>query len=193
MSSGTFAAFSKFLLNTSNSHNTKVVYFVEGHNFHVEWHCWFELQMGEKLKSMLLVIVNRHPENSQLGIQFVQKWLRKRPYAICESCRGSGDLQLCYSLLGPLLFNFLEICSVKQGCLRKFTSTRALERVGRADAARRPRRGSSGPGRRGRPRSVIPAPWTHPTCAAPPSSPTIFVPRAAHPVDERADPAAADH
>jgi hypothetical protein len=36
MSSGTFAAFSEFHLNTSNSTNTKVVYFVEGHNFHVE-------------------------------------------------------------------------------------------------------------------------------------------------------------
>jgi hypothetical protein len=50
----------------------------------------------------------------------VHNWLRKSPYALCESCRGSGDLQLCYSLLGPLLFNFLEICSVKQGHLEKF-------------------------------------------------------------------------
>jgi hypothetical protein len=147
MSSGTFDAFSKFPLNTSNSPNTKVVYFVKGHNFHVEWHCWFEVQMGEKLKSTLLVTVHQRPENSQLGNQFVQKWLRKRPYTLCESCRGSRDLQLCYSLLGPLLFNFLEICSVKQGCLRKFAGTGALECAGRADAARRPRRGSSGPGR----------------------------------------------
>jgi hypothetical protein len=30
-----FAAFSKFHLNTSKSLNVKVVYFVEGHNFHV--------------------------------------------------------------------------------------------------------------------------------------------------------------
>jgi hypothetical protein len=41
VSAGTFAAFSKFHLNTSNSPNTKVVYFVEGHNFHVEWHLRF--------------------------------------------------------------------------------------------------------------------------------------------------------
>jgi hypothetical protein len=50
MSAGTFAAFSEFSLNTSNSPNTKVVCFVEGHNFHVEWHCWFEVQIDEKGK-----------------------------------------------------------------------------------------------------------------------------------------------
>jgi hypothetical protein len=37
-----FATFSKFHLNTSKSPNVKVVYFVEGHNFHVEWHLRFE-------------------------------------------------------------------------------------------------------------------------------------------------------
>jgi hypothetical protein len=95
VSAGTFAVFSKFSLNTSNSPNAKVGYFVEGHNFHVEWHCWFEVQMGEKLKSTLLVTVHQRLENSQLGIQFVQKWLRKRPYALNQSCRGIGDLQLC--------------------------------------------------------------------------------------------------
>jgi hypothetical protein len=79
MSPGTFAAFSKFSLNTSNSPTTKVVYFVEGHNFHVEWHCWFEVQIGEKCKSTLEVIVHRRPEICHLGIQFVHKWLRKDP------------------------------------------------------------------------------------------------------------------
>jgi hypothetical protein len=54
MSPETFAAFSKFHLNTSKSPNVKVVYFVEGHNFHVEWHCWFEVQNGEKCRSMSL-------------------------------------------------------------------------------------------------------------------------------------------
>jgi hypothetical protein len=54
------------------------------------------------------------PKNSQLGIQIVHKWLRKRPYAFHESCRGLGDLQLCYSPLGPLLFKNLEIFAVEQ-------------------------------------------------------------------------------
>jgi hypothetical protein len=48
MSAGTFAAFSKFPLNTSNSPNTKVVCFVEGHNFHVEWNLKFGVEVCEK-------------------------------------------------------------------------------------------------------------------------------------------------
>jgi hypothetical protein len=93
MSARTFAAFSKFHLNTSNSPNTKVVCFVQGHNFHVEWHCWFEVQIGENFKSAVIVHWSR--EILQLGIQFVQKLLTKRLYALCESGRGLGDLQLC--------------------------------------------------------------------------------------------------
>jgi hypothetical protein len=54
MSSGTFATFSKFHLNTSKFPNVKVVYFVKGHNSHVEWYCWFEVQNGEKCRSMPL-------------------------------------------------------------------------------------------------------------------------------------------
>jgi hypothetical protein len=95
MSARTFAAFSKFSLNTSNSPNTKVVYFVEGHNFHVGWHCWFEVQIGENCKSTSAFTVHWSREILHLGIQFVQKWLRKRLYALCESGRGLEDLQLC--------------------------------------------------------------------------------------------------
>jgi hypothetical protein len=73
MSAGTFAAFSKFSLNTSNSPNTKVVCFVEGHNFHVEWHCWFEVQIGEKCKSTSAFTVHWSREILHLGIQIVQK------------------------------------------------------------------------------------------------------------------------
>jgi hypothetical protein len=95
VSAGTFAAFSKFHLNTSNSPNTKVVYFVEGHNFHVGWHCWFEVQIGEKCRSTPVGTIHWSREFLHIGIQFVQNWLRKRPYALCESGRGLGDLQLC--------------------------------------------------------------------------------------------------
>jgi hypothetical protein len=81
--------------------------------------------MREKAWSTLLDTVHWRPGNSHLGIQIVHNWLRKSPYALCESCRGSRDLQLCYSLLGPLLFNFLEFWSVKQGHLeKKFSGTR---------------------------------------------------------------------
>jgi hypothetical protein len=54
MSPGTFVSFSKFHLNTSKSPNVKVVYFVEGHNFHVERHLKFGVEMREKCKSTLL-------------------------------------------------------------------------------------------------------------------------------------------
>jgi hypothetical protein len=95
MSAGTFAAFSKFSLNTSNSPNTKVVYFVEGHDFHVEWHCWFGVEMGEKFKSTLVSTIHKSRDNLHFGIQFAQKLWRKRLDALCENGRGSVGLQLC--------------------------------------------------------------------------------------------------
>jgi hypothetical protein len=45
MSSGTFAAFSKFHLDTSKYTFMKVVQLVEGHNFHVDWHFKFEWKL----------------------------------------------------------------------------------------------------------------------------------------------------
>jgi hypothetical protein len=66
-----FAAFSKFYLNTSNSPNTKVVCFVEGHNFHVEWHCWFEVQIDEKGKSMSAFTVHEGRDFYQVSLQFM--------------------------------------------------------------------------------------------------------------------------
>jgi hypothetical protein len=71
MSAGTFAAFSKFSLNTSNSPNTKVVCFVEGHNFHVERHCWFEVQIDEKGKPMFAFTVHQGREFCQVSPQFM--------------------------------------------------------------------------------------------------------------------------
>jgi hypothetical protein len=85
MSPGTFAAFSKFHLNTSKSPNVKVVYFVEEHNFHVEWHLRFGVEMHEKAWSMLIVTIHRCPGNC---MQFVHNWLRKRPYAIVIVVEG---------------------------------------------------------------------------------------------------------
>jgi hypothetical protein len=83
VSVGTFAAFYKFHLNTSNFPNIKVVYIVEEHNFNVEWHLRFGVEMREKAWSTLAVTVHRRPENSQVGMQFVHNRLRKRPYALC--------------------------------------------------------------------------------------------------------------
>jgi hypothetical protein len=71
--------------------------------------------MGEKCMSTPRVTIHRHPENSQLGMRFVHNWLGKRPYTLCRSGRGIGDLQLCYSPLGPLQFKNLEKNPFKQG------------------------------------------------------------------------------
>jgi hypothetical protein len=108
MSPGTFATFSKFHLNTSNSPNTKVVYFVEGHNFHVEWHWRFGVEMRENAWSMPLGTIHWRPENNKLCLQFVQEWLRKTIYDLCKSCRGSTDLQLCYLAFEALQFKNFE-------------------------------------------------------------------------------------
>jgi hypothetical protein len=97
VSPGTFAAFSKFHLNTSNSPNIEVVQFDEGHNFHVEWHLRFGVEMRAKAWSMPLGTIHRRSEICKLSIQFVQKWLRKMLYALYKSCRGMQDQQLSYS------------------------------------------------------------------------------------------------
>jgi hypothetical protein len=54
--SRTFVAFSKFHLNTSKSPNIKVVQFLEGHNFHVGWHCKFGVENGEKLGQLHILL-----------------------------------------------------------------------------------------------------------------------------------------
>jgi hypothetical protein len=88
MSSGTFAAFSKFHLNTSKSPNMNVVQFFEGHNFHVEWHFKFWVEKDEKLGQLLAAPVHRNRVAFKVWQQFVQKPRRKTPYNICKSCRG---------------------------------------------------------------------------------------------------------
>jgi hypothetical protein len=79
-----------------------------GHNFHVEWHLIFGVEMREKAWLTPRVTIHQRPEICQLGMQFVHKWLRKRPYALYKSCRGLQDLQLSSSYLGALLFQNFE-------------------------------------------------------------------------------------
>jgi hypothetical protein len=69
--------------------------------------------MGEKCRSTPRVTIHKRPESSKLCLQIVHNRLRKRPYALCKSCRGSRDLQLWYSSVCPLQFNFLEKNRVK--------------------------------------------------------------------------------
>jgi hypothetical protein len=98
--------------------------------------------MREKAWSTLIATIHQRPEICHLGMHFVHKWVRKRPCALCKSCRGILDLQLSYLHLSALQFNFLELHSDKQSYLKIFEGTGYSE-------TRRPRR-----------RRAPPAPWS---------------------------------
>jgi hypothetical protein len=65
--------------------------------------------MGEKPWSMLHITIHQGHEICQVGMPFVHNLLIKTPICLLKSCRGSADLQLLYSNLGALQFNFLEL------------------------------------------------------------------------------------
>jgi hypothetical protein len=77
MSFGTFAMFSKFHLNTSKYPTTKIVQFVEGHNFHVDWHFKFREEIGEKLGQPPVPTVYQNRATFKVGKPFLQKTLEK--------------------------------------------------------------------------------------------------------------------
>jgi hypothetical protein len=81
MSSGTFAAFSKFHLNTSKSTNMKVVQFFEEHNFHVEWHFHFRVR-----QRLLFTETWRH---SKFGCNLCKIRWEKHPRAFVKYLEGS--------------------------------------------------------------------------------------------------------
>jgi hypothetical protein len=87
MSFWTFAAFSKFHLNTSKSTNMKFVLFVEEHNFHVDWHFQFWVEKGKKRGQLSASLVHRDTAAFKVLLQFMQNPLRKPPYGLCKSCR----------------------------------------------------------------------------------------------------------
>jgi hypothetical protein len=124
-----FAAFFKFHLNTSKSPNVKVVYFVEGHNFHVEWHCWFEVQIGEKCRSTPPGTVHWSRVFCKVPLHFMQNPLIKTLYALSRSCRGSRNLEFSYKSFGPLLLKNFEKRAVKQCYFDVFQSQSARARV----------------------------------------------------------------
>jgi hypothetical protein len=82
MSSKTFAALSKFHLNTSKSTFMKVVHLVEGHNFHVYWHFKFWEEKGEKLGQLAVPPVHWNMATFKVWPQFVQNPWRKTLYGL---------------------------------------------------------------------------------------------------------------
>jgi hypothetical protein len=87
MASGTFAAFSKIHLNTSKSTFMEVVHLVEGHNFHVERHLKFWVEIGEKLDRLTVPPVFQNRPAFNVGATFLQNPSRKTLDGLCESCR----------------------------------------------------------------------------------------------------------
>jgi hypothetical protein len=108
VSAGTFAAFSKFHLNTSNSPNTKVVCFVEGHNLHVQWHLKFGAEMCEKRKSTPANTIHWSRVFCKVPLHFMQNPLIKTLYGLCKNGRGSADLKLWYKLFVALQLRKIE-------------------------------------------------------------------------------------
>jgi hypothetical protein len=68
-------------------------------------------KLGQRLQS--LFIGGNWQENCKLGVQFMQNSLLKDPMSLCNSCRGTLDLQLYLFALGVLQFKKLEIFAVK--------------------------------------------------------------------------------
>jgi hypothetical protein len=66
----------------------KVVQFVEGHNFHVDWHFQFAVEISEKLGQLSASPVHRNVVAFKVWQQIVQNPLRKTPYGLCESGIG---------------------------------------------------------------------------------------------------------
>jgi hypothetical protein len=89
MSSGTFAAFSKFHLYTSKSPNIEVAQFFKGHNFHVGWHCKFGVEKSEKLGQLQPSTIHRKRVAFKVWSQFMQNPLLKHHRAILEVVEGN--------------------------------------------------------------------------------------------------------
>jgi hypothetical protein len=66
----------------------KVVHLVEGHNFHVDLHFKFWVEIGENLDRLTVPPVHRDRPTFNVGTTFLQNPLRKTLDGLCESCRG---------------------------------------------------------------------------------------------------------
>jgi hypothetical protein len=66
----------------------KVVYLVEGHNFHVDWYFKFGEEKLEKLAPRSASTVQEHRLTFKVGNCFLQILLRKTLYSLFENDRG---------------------------------------------------------------------------------------------------------
>jgi hypothetical protein len=66
----------------------KVVHLVEGHNFRVDWHFKFWVEISEKLDRLTAPPVYRNLAAFKVGTTFLQNPLRKHPRAFLEIVEG---------------------------------------------------------------------------------------------------------
>jgi hypothetical protein len=144
MSSGTFAAFSKFHLNTSKSTNTKVVQFVEGHNFHVDWISNFERKRVKNLVNWQYLLFTETWRHSMLASRFCKIRGEKHPRAFVKVVEGSEIYNFPIHHLMHFYSNFWSF--------------------------RRSNRGAVSQGRAGRHRTAPRRNVAHRACAAPTSA-----------------------
>jgi hypothetical protein len=67
----------------------KIVQFVGGHNFHVEWHFKFGVEKDEKLGQLPAAPVHRDMATFKVWLQFMQNPLRKHPRAFVKVVENS--------------------------------------------------------------------------------------------------------
>jgi hypothetical protein len=66
----------------------KVVHLVEGHNFHVDWHFKFWVEIGKKLDGLAVPPVFQNRPTFEVGTTFLPNPSRKTLDDLYESCRG---------------------------------------------------------------------------------------------------------
>jgi hypothetical protein len=66
----------------------KVVHLVDGHNFQVDWHSKFWVEIGEKLDRLTVPPVFQNRAAFKVGTTFLQNPSRKTLDDIYGSCRG---------------------------------------------------------------------------------------------------------
>jgi hypothetical protein len=140
VSSGTFAAFSKFHLNTSKSTFMKVVQLVEGHNFRVEWHfkCW--AKKGENLVNCQQLLFPETEWHSKFGCQLCKIRWEKHRTAFVKVVGGSEIYNFPIHHFVHFYSSFWRFLRSNRSTVERFWADRTL----RHDVVR-PATSASGP------------------------------------------------
>jgi hypothetical protein len=98
----------------------KVVQFVEGHNFHVDWHFKFWVEKDEKRGQLSASLVHRNRVTFKVWLRFVHNPLRKHYRAFVEVVEGSEIYNFAISPSRHYNSNFGRNCA--QSCLVEIVS-----------------------------------------------------------------------